>query len=134
MIIMRYYTAYLITTTMFLVATLTDEMTGEPEDVMVENPAYSPTLMAYKCEETANGLTTAKFSLNTPPECNVTDGSIYDQPVPKRAQLLQKLTRIPVMVTNCLVEVRILVGWCGGEFVAHNYMHASVETHRMLIE
>ena len=49
-------------------------------------------------------------------------------------QLLQKLTRIPVEVTNCHVEVRILLGWCGGEYVAHIYMHAMMEVHRMLIE
>ena len=37
-------------------------------------------------------------------------------------------------MTNCLVEVKILVGWCGGEYVAENYMHSMMETHRMLIE
>ena len=127
-------TANLLTTMMILATTLTDVTTMEKENIMVDNPSYSPTLEAYQCEETANGLTSAKFSLNDHQDCNVTDGSIYYPPVPQRAQLLQKLTRIPVMVTNCHVEVRILVGWCGGEFVAHNYMHASVETHRMLIE
>ena len=73
-------TANLVIKMMFLVTTLTDEMTVEKEDVLVKNPAYSPTLEAYYCEENANGLSSAKFSLNTPQECNITDGSIYLSP------------------------------------------------------
>ena len=93
--------ANLLNTMVMLVTTLTDVSTIETEDIMVDNPSYSPTLQAYQCEETTDGLTSARFSLNNPPECNQTDGSIYHPPVPQRAQLLQKLTRIPVEVTNC---------------------------------
>ena len=102
--------ATLLSTMVVLITTMTDVLTMEPEDIMVDNSSYSPTLHAFQCEETANGLTCTKFSLYNPQECNQTDGSIYHPPVPQRAQLLQKLTRIPVEVTNCHVEVRILVG------------------------
>ena len=37
-------------------------------------------------------------------------------------------------VTSCQVKLRILVGWCGGEYVAENYMHSFIETHRTLIK
>ena len=40
-------------------------------------------------------------------------GSVYHLPEPKKAQILQKLQRIPVDVTICKVNLRILVGWCG---------------------
>ena len=36
-------------------------------------------------------------------------------------------------MTICQVKLRILVGWCGGEYVAMNYMHSFVETQRTLI-
>ena len=37
-------------------------------------------------------------------------------------------------VSICQVNLRILVGWCGGEYVAMNYMHSFVETKRTLIQ
>ena len=46
---------------------------------------------------------------------------------------MQKLQKIPVEVTICQVDLRILVGWCGGEYVAMNYMHSFIETKRTLI-
>ena len=58
------------------------------------------------------------------------DGSAYHPSEPKKAQILQKIQRIPVEVTSCQVKLRILVGWCGGEYVAMNYMHSFIETHR----
>ena len=87
---------------------------------------------AYVCDEKAD-LSTAEFSLNEPPACQRSDGSAYYPPEPKRAQILQKLQRIPVEVTICQVNLRVLVGWCGGEYVAMNYMHSFIETHRTLI-
>ena len=47
--------------------------------------------------------------------CRRSDGSAYHPPEPKKAQILQKLQRIPVEVTICQVKLLILVGWCGGE-------------------
>ena len=86
---------------------------------------------AYEYSEESD-LSTAEFSLNEPPACSRADGSAYYPPEPKKAQIMQKLQKIPVEVTICQVNLRILVGWCGGEYVAMNYMHAFVETKRTL--
>ena len=83
---------------------------------------------AYKCEE--EDVSTAEFSLNPPPECNREDGSAYYHPIEKKAQILQKVRRIPIEITICRFEWRVNIGWCGGEYVALNYMHADVETMR----
>ena len=48
----------------------------------------------------------------------------------KKAQILQKVRRIPIEITICRVEWRVNIGWCGSEYVALNYMHADVETMR----
>ena len=55
---------------------------------------------AFECRE-EDDLSTAEFSLNEPPPCNKEDGSAYYPPVPKRAQILQKIKKIPVEVTIC---------------------------------
>ena len=55
---------------------------------------------AFECNEETD-LSTAEFSLNEPPACNRDDGSAYYPPEPKKAQILQKLQRIPVEVTIC---------------------------------
>ena len=68
-------------------------------------------------------VTTAEFSINDPPSCNREDGSAYYPQVAKKAQILQRMHRILVEVTVCQVDLRILVGWCGGDYVALNYMH-----------
>ena len=88
---------------------------------------------AYMCNEESD-LSTAEFSLNEPPTCNRDDGSAYYPPEAKKAQILQKLRRIPVEVTVCQVDLRILVGWCGGEYVAMNYMHSNIETKRTTVQ
>ena len=90
------------------------------------------TFRAFECNEQSD-LSTAEFSLNEPPACRRSDGSAYHPPEPKKAQILQKRQRIPIEVTICQVKLRILVGWCGGEYVAMNYMHSFVETQRTLI-
>ena len=74
---------------------------------------------AFECNEESD-LSTAEFSLNEPPACKRADGSAYYPPEQKKAQILQKLQRIPVEVTICQVNLRVLVGWCGGEYVAMN--------------
>ena len=81
------------------------------------------------CEEDED-VATAEFSLNPPPECNRADGSAYYPPIEKKAQILQKVRRIPIDTTICKIEWRVSIGWCGGEYVALNYMHANVETLR----
>ena len=79
---------------------------------------------AYKCEE--ENMSTAEFSLNPPPECRTEDGSAYCKPIEKKAQILQRIRRIPIEITTCVVEWRVNVGWCGGEYVALNYMHVDI--------
>ena len=88
---------------------------------------------AYMCNE-GSDLSTAEFSLNDPPNCNREDGSAYYTPVAKKTQILQRLRRIPVEVTVWQVDLRILVGWCGGEYVALNYMHRNIETKRTTVQ
>ena len=80
------------------------------------------TFRAYKCEE--ENMSTAEFSLNPPPECRTEDGSAYYKPIEKKAQILQRIRRIPIEITTFVVQWRVNVGWCGGEYVALNYMHA----------
>ena len=47
---------------------------------------------------------------------------------------MQRIRRIPVEVTVWQVDLRILVGWCGGEYVALNYMHRNIETKRTTVK
>ena len=49
---------------------------------------------AYKCEE--ENVSTAEFSLNPPPECRREDGSAYYKLIEKKAQILQRIRRIPI--------------------------------------
>ena len=67
---------------------------------------------AYKCNEEED-VSTAEFSLNNPPECNREDGSAYYPPIEKKAQIYQKIRRIPIEITMCKVEWRVNIGWCG---------------------
>ena len=91
------------------------------------------TFKAFMCNEEAD-VSTAEFSLNDPPRCSREDGSAYYPPMEKKAQILQKIRRIPVEVTVCQVDWRINVGWCGGEYTALNYMHSDIETKRTKIQ
>ena len=60
------------------------------------------TFRAYKCEE--ESMSTAEFSLNPPPECRTEDGSAYYKPIEKKAQILQRVRRIPIEITTCVVQ------------------------------
>ena len=46
---------------------------------------------------------------------------------------MQRVRRIPIEITTCVVQWRVNVGWFGGEYVALNYMHADIETLRTTI-
>ena len=48
-------------------------------------------IKAYNCEE--GGTANAKISLNPPPKCNRADGSAYEAPNMKRAQILEKVKK-----------------------------------------
>ena len=48
----------------------------------------------------------------------------------KRAQILEKVKKIPVNVTICKILFRVNVGYCGGEFAISSYTHNDIETLR----
>ena len=75
-----------------------------------ENTISSNSFQAYDCNGHSSDLSTARFSLNAPPACKSSDGSAYHPPEKTRAQILQRMERIPIQVTSCQVELRILVG------------------------
>ena len=88
-------------------------------------------IQAFDCEE--EDMANAEISLNPPPKCDREDGSAYSRPVMKRAQVLEKVKRIPVNITTCMIHWRVNVGWCGGEFAIESYMHNDLETLRSTI-
>ena len=88
-------------------------------------------IRAYDCM--GESMSNAEFSLNTPPECRIEDGSAYQRPIRKRAQILEHVRKVPVEVTTCVIQWRVNVGWCGGEFAIENYMHADFQTLRSTI-
>ena len=49
-------------------------------------------IQAYNCKE--GGTASAKISLNPPPKCSRADGSAYEAPNMKRAQILEKVKKI----------------------------------------
>ena len=51
-------------------------------------------------------MSTAEFSLNPPPERRIEDGSAYHRPVEKKAQILERVRRIPIEITTCVVQWR----------------------------
>ena len=75
-------------------------------------------------------MSNAEILLNPPPECRIEDGSAYHRPIRKKAQILERVRRVPIEITTCVIEWRVNVGWCGGEFAIENYMHADIETLR----
>ena len=101
---------------------------GLSEEEVFKRQIDGEIFRAYKCQE--ESMSTAEFSLNPPPECRTEAGSAYHRPIEKKAQILQRVRRIPVEITTCVVQWRVNVGWCGGEYVALNYMHADIETLR----
>ena len=83
-------------------------------------------IRAYDCME--ESMSNAEISLNPPSECRIEDGSAYHRPIRKKAQILERVRRIPIEVTTCMIQWRVNVGWCGGEFAIESYMHADIET------
>merc|ERR1711873_82204 len=64
-------------------------------------------IKAYNCQD--GGKASARISLTPPPKCNRADGSAYETPKMKRAQILEKVKKIPVNVTICMVKFRVNV-------------------------
>ena len=48
----------------------------------------------------------------------------------KRGQVLEKVKRIPINITACIIQFRVNVGWCGREFAISSYTHNDIETLR----
>ena len=55
-------------------------------------------------------MSNAEFSLNTPPECRIEDGSAYHRPIRKRAQILEHVRKVPVKVTTCVIDWKVKWG------------------------
>ena len=88
-------------------------------------------IAAYDCMD--DSMPSTEISLNPPQECRIEDGSAYQKPIKKRAQILEHVKKVPVEVTTCVVQWRVNVGWCGGEFAIESYMHADLGTLRSSI-
>ena len=86
---------------------------------------------AFNCEE--EDMANAEVSLNPPGKCNREDGTAYSKPAMKRAQIFEKVKRIPVNITTCMIHFRVNVGWCGSEYTIESYMHQDFETLRATI-
>ena len=88
-------------------------------------------IRAYDCIE--ESMSNAEISLNPPSECRIEDESAYHRPIKKRAQILERVRTISIEDTTCVIQWRVNVCWCGGEFAIENYMHADLETLRSTI-
>ena len=93
---------------------------------MIRQKIDEEVIRAFDCTE--ESMANARISLNPPSECRLEDGSAYKRPIKKRAQILEKVKRIPINITSCLIQWRVNVGWCGGEFAIESYMHQDIET------
>ena len=58
-------------------------------------------IRAYDCQE--ESMSNAEFSLNPPPECRKEDGSAYHRPIRKKAQILERVRRVPIEITTCVI-------------------------------
>ena len=111
---------------------LPSQYTGEKNNEDMSREEIDDEIIgAYDCME--DSMSNAEISLNPPPECRVEDGSAYEKPIQKKAQILEHVRKIPGEVTTCVVQWRVNVGWCGGEFAIESYMHADLETLRSSI-
>merc|ERR1711872_700690 len=88
-------------------------------------------IKAYDClQENQPGTT---LSLRAPKECQLQEGSAYYPSKLTNAQVLEKLTLVPVNITLCTVHFYVSVGWCGGEYALENFKHADIQTLRSQI-
>ena len=83
-------------------------------------------IRAYDCME--ESMSNAEISLNPTPEYRREDGSAYHRPIRKKAQILERVRKVPIEITTSAIQWCTNVGWCGGEFAIENYMHADIET------
>ena len=92
---------------------LPDEYFGEQSSTeMIREKIDEEVIRAFDCME--ESMASAEISLNPPSECKLEDGSAYHRPIRKKAQILEKVKRIPVEITSCMIQWRVNVGWWAG--------------------
>lgn len=101
------------------------------KDGMNEKTIENTLISAFDCLDSS--LPSARISLNPTKQCNIEDGSAYEKPERRRAQVLEHVRLVPVEITTCVVQFRVNVGWYGGEYAIESYMHADLETLRSTI-
>ena len=87
---------------------------------MDEKTIENTLISAYDCLD--NSSPSTRISLNPPKQCDIEDGSAYEKPARRRAQVLEHVRLVPVEITTCVVQFRVNIGWCGGEFAIESYM------------
>ena len=64
---------------------------------------YENTLInAFDCLD--NALPSTRISLNPPKQCDIEDGSAYEKPESRKAQVLEHVRLLPVEITTCVVQ------------------------------
>ena len=75
----------------------------------MEEKNYEDKLIsAFDCLD--GSLPSTQISLNPPEQCNINDGSAYEKPEKRRAQVLEHVKLIPVNITTCVVQFTVNVG------------------------
>ena len=102
------------------------------KDIKGNTKSYEDLVIkAYDCLQDNQPGTT--LSLRAPERCQLQDGSAYYPSKLTNAQVLEKLTLVPVNITLCTVHFYVSVGWCGGEYALENFKHADIQTLRTQI-
>ena len=76
---------------------------------MIKQQIDGEVIRAFDCQK--ESMSNADFSLNPPPECRMEDGSAYNRPIEKKAQILERVRRIPIEITTCVVQWRESMCW-----------------------
>merc|ERR1711873_277343 len=89
------------------------------KDIKGNTKSYEDLVIkAYDCLQDNQPGTS--LSLRAPERCQLQDGSAYYPSKLTNAQVLEKLTLVPVNITLCTVHFYVSVGWCGGEYALDN--------------
>ena len=60
-----------------------------------------------------------QYSLNTPDQCS-NSSTVYLPPLPNKSiQVLQIPNYTPIVIHNCLIQIKTLVGYCGNSGFTH---------------
>ena len=75
------------------------------EDKNYENKLIS----GFDCLD--GSLPSTQISLNPPEQCNIDDGSAYERPERRKAQVLEHVKLIPVNITTCTIHCQRGLVW-----------------------